>query len=246
MKVGIFLKETIYTIPINDAFDTKCDCPLCVIENKIDTQYTEDALGAGMMEPDLRIVSNEKGYCKMHYKQMMSMQKALPLSLVLQSHSEHYNKKLNTLLKNVSPSKGLFKKDNQEYANKIIEYISEMSGKCFICDKTRETLDRYANNIIYLWKTDEEFKKKFEEQKGFCLPHFALLLKYAKSELGSNNFTEFYNKLIESEKTALNCIYSDISDFTKLFDYRSEKKPSDNVKNAIKRTVQKYSGAYEE
>ena len=125
MKVGILLKETIYTIPINDAFDTNCDCPLCLIENKIDTQYTEDALGAGMMEPDLRIVSNEKGYCKMHFKKMISMQKALPLSLVLQSHSEHYNNKLNSILKPALNSKGIFKKANQEYANKIIDYISE-------------------------------------------------------------------------------------------------------------------------
>ena len=78
------------------------------------------------------------------------------------------------------------------------------------------------------------------------ISHFALLLNSAKNELNSQDFTDFYNAIIEREQQSLDNIYNDISDFTKLFDYRSEKNPSDNVKNAIKRTIQKYSGLYDE
>lgn len=238
------MKETIYTIPINDAFNTDCDCPLCVIENNIDKQYTEDSLGAGMMEPDLRIISNEKGYCKIHYKKMTDLQKALPLSLVLQSHSKYYNKKINALMKKADNKKSIFKKQNQarDFAKEITKQINEMSQKCVICEKCNETLNRYAKNIIYLWETDNTFKNKFENQNGFCLPHLSLLLQTADKELSDNDFCEFYNSIIENEKLSLNNIYNDISAFTTLFDYRSKKGPENKVKNAIKRTIQKYSG----
>ena len=58
------MKETIYTIPINEAFDLKCSCPICSIENKIENDQIEATLGPAMMEPDFRINSNNNGFCK--------------------------------------------------------------------------------------------------------------------------------------------------------------------------------------
>ena len=62
------MKETIYTIPINEAFDTECSCAICAIENRIEKEEIEYTLGPAMMEPDFRIISNQKGFCKTHYK----------------------------------------------------------------------------------------------------------------------------------------------------------------------------------
>ena len=56
------MKETIYTIPINEAFDTECSCAICAIENRIESEEIEYALGPAMMEPDFRIISNQKGF----------------------------------------------------------------------------------------------------------------------------------------------------------------------------------------
>ena len=55
------MKETIYTIPLNESFDTDCECPLCVLKDRLETESVEYALGAAMMEPDFRIESNKKG-----------------------------------------------------------------------------------------------------------------------------------------------------------------------------------------
>ena len=30
------MKETIYTIPINEAFEVKCGCPLCTLRRKLE------------------------------------------------------------------------------------------------------------------------------------------------------------------------------------------------------------------
>ena len=62
------MKETIYTIPINEAFDIECNCAICAIENRIEKEEIEYTLGPAMMEPDFRIISNKKGFCKIHYR----------------------------------------------------------------------------------------------------------------------------------------------------------------------------------
>ena len=82
------MKETIYTIPINEAFDTKCSCAICAIENRIENEEVEYTLGPAMMEPDFRVNSNKVGFCKAHYKKLLQKGKALPLALVLQTHIE--------------------------------------------------------------------------------------------------------------------------------------------------------------
>ena len=48
------MKETIYTIPINEAYDENCECPLCFLYSRLEKEAVEYALGAAMMEPDYR------------------------------------------------------------------------------------------------------------------------------------------------------------------------------------------------
>ena len=43
------MKEQIYTIPVNEAFDTPCECPLCVLEKRLEDEAVEYALGAAMI-----------------------------------------------------------------------------------------------------------------------------------------------------------------------------------------------------
>ena len=64
----IVLKETIYTIPVTDAFNMPCECPICILEKKLEDNTIESTLGASMMEPNARMESNKKGYCKKHFE----------------------------------------------------------------------------------------------------------------------------------------------------------------------------------
>ena len=63
-------KETIYTIPINEAFEKNSECPLCEIEKRLEKEAVEYALGPAMMEPDHRELSNQKGYCNKQYSML--------------------------------------------------------------------------------------------------------------------------------------------------------------------------------
>ena len=100
-------KETIYTIPINEAFEKNTECPLCEIAKRLEKEAVEYALGPAMMEPDYREQSNVKGYCNHHYRMLFKAENKLPLALVLDTHLEEL-RKLVSQMKNTE-KKGLFK-----------------------------------------------------------------------------------------------------------------------------------------
>ena len=75
--------EQIYTIPINEAFEgcEKSDapsCPLCGIYKEFEKNEIDLILGASMMEPDVRIKTNAKGFCREHYGKMLRAGKSCP------------------------------------------------------------------------------------------------------------------------------------------------------------------------
>ena len=73
--------DSIYTIPIKDVFEPKDGCPVCRLRDTLETRCVEYILGAAMMEPDIRIKTNELGFCRKHFNMMFN--KHLFLSLTL-------------------------------------------------------------------------------------------------------------------------------------------------------------------
>ena len=83
--------EHIYTIPVNEAFeasrdDASCGCPFCTLYNKLEENELELILGASMMEPDIRIMTNKEGFCRTHYDMMFTRKNRLGMALTLESH----------------------------------------------------------------------------------------------------------------------------------------------------------------
>lgn len=223
------MKEKIYTIPINEAFDEKCECPLCLIEKQLEKEAVDYELGAAMMEPDHRELSNEKGFCKRHLEMMFENPNKLSLSLVLDTHLAEVRKKVSALK---NEKRGLFKKE--------IPSITETVNSCIVCEKIDKTLERYCDVLALMWKDEPEFRHKFEESKGFCLPHFDMLLKFAKGD--------FLKALIEKEEKELLRMNEEVHKFTLKFDYRNRDMDLGSAKDAPKRCVEKTVGyiKYEE
>lgn len=221
------MKEKIYTIPINEAFDEACECPLCLIEKRLEREAVEYELGAAMMEPDHRELSNEKGFCKKHLEMMFEKENKLSLALVLDTHLAEVRKKISAL-KNAK--KGLFKKETPS--------ISEAVDSCIICEKIEKTMDRYCEVLASMYKDEPEFRAKFDGSKGFCLPHFEKLLEYGNGH--------FIKALIEKEEKELEAINDDIHKFTLKFDYRNRDMEWGTAKDAPKRCVEKVVGYIKE
>ncbi len=237
------MKEKIYTIPLNEAYETDCECPLCQLEKKLESDAIEYTLGAAMMEPDFRIESNEKGFCNKHYSMLFSRPNKLSLALVLETHLMELSKSLDSLsdeFENFSKD-GLFKKssDNSEKINK---WFDKNNSSCVICDRVNSTMERYIEVFFYMWSHDNDFKNKVISSKGFCLYHFNKLFKNAPRYLGKNDTKEFLKIIYQKEKDELKRINEDIHKFTLKFDYRNKDMEWGTAIDAPIRTIEKISG----
>ena len=241
------MKEKIYTIPVNEAYDKDCECPLCELERKLEEEGIQYALGAAMMEPDYRIESNAKGYCRRHFSMMFAAPNKLPLALILDTHLNELRSKLKKLEKSTKSLEtehaGLFKKNS---AGKASEEISEMLEKteksCMICEKMEHTMVRYIDVLLYMWANDDAFKEKFDKSKGVCLRHFKMLAENCTKSIKGDKAGQFLAALIKKENAELDRIQEDIHKFTLKFDYRNKDMEWGTAKDAPVRTIEKIAG----
>ncbi len=232
------MKEKIYTIPLSEAYEEASECPFCKIEKRLEAEAVEYALGASMMEPDSRINSNEKGFCRRHFAQMTEVGgKALSLALVLDTHLARSIERIEKVVSKKSAG-GLFKKEEPKH-EELYHLIDKMQTSCVICEKIESTLEKFALTFWELYKKETDFHKKVNESKGFCLPHFALILKMAEKELSGSSLRELTEELIDVEIENLKRVNEDVNWFTKKFDYRFNDAPWKNSKDAPPRTIEK-------
>lgn len=227
------MKEVIYTIPINDAYDVKCGCPVCRLEKKLDLESREYVMGAAMMEPDVRIETNRLGFCSRHFSEMLTMKNRLSLALMLQSY-------LGDLLEH-----GF--KDNLTHVSKrdfeaISHKIHESSESCFICERVREKLGLYARNIVYLWESEPEFREKTRTQEYFCPKHLSLLLETAKPLISKRSYSAFLDDHFFATKKILAGLSDDVTKFCNSYNYMFRDIPLGDAKTSIERTIDFLNG----
>jgi hypothetical protein len=250
------MKEKIYTIPVTEAFQEECECPICNLEKKLESEYIDYTLGPSLMEPDGRIETNDKGFCRKHFELLFNKQEnKLGLGLIIDTHlkeqikklKQHYEESMPNLDKNMNSGimQNLSKKvtakptDGDKSINKLINSLNQLEKKCAICDKLNHTVERYLEVTVYLWSKEPDFKDLFNSKKGFCLRHFKSLLLTAQKELSLKDNAQFSKNLIDMELSNLKRIQEDVNWFTKKFDYKNQNEPWKNSKDSLNRSIQK-------
>lgn len=253
------MKEKIYTIPVTDAFKTECECPLCVLEKKLEDENIDYVLGPFLMEPDGREITNEKGFCKLHYEQLYNTQKnRLGLGLIIDTHLCEQNAKLKkaydqninnlkkeseiSMIKNLSAKISSKQTETGKLVDNLVDLLSNLENSCTICSRLESTMERYIDVIFYLYFKEEEFKNLFDKQKGFCLKHLKQLLVSTKKYLGPKETAIFINNLMSIQTQNMERIQQEVNWFTKKFDYRYNDEPWGNSKDALIRSIQKLVG----
>lgn len=224
------MAETIYTIPINETFEACMEqeapiCPFCKLEADLEKDEIDLILGASMMEPDIRIKTNKLGFCPNHFGGLLRGSKRLPLSLMLESH-------LNELYDATLP-KGKLKSPEKAAAR-----LKELSNTCYVCDKISMHYKRMLANALYMWASDEEFRKKFAAQKCFCTRHFAEMVEGSKKEIPKRMQSDFYDSLAEVFGTYFGELKEDVSKFCRSFDYRYQDEPLGSAVNSVERAIE--------
>lgn len=231
--------EQIYTIPINEAFeksmsDPDAGCPFCTIRKVFEENELSLILGASMMEPDVRIKTNELGFCERHFKKMLAAGKRLPLALILESH-------LDTVSENMQVSRILPAKS----AKATSSNLEKLTHSCYICDRLDASFSKVMENAVYLFATDADFRKKCSKQPHFCIPHYAMFLKAARENLKGSDFSDLYKCISTIENKYLTKLKGNVSHFIKKFDYRYEDEPWGDAKDAVEKAISALIGGEE-
>ncbi len=223
--------EKIYTIPVNEAFDENGSCPFCRMKETLEKNEIELILGASMMEPDIRIKTNEKGFCAHHFEKMFLAQKRLPLALMLESHLDLIRKECAT------PKISL-----KEKLSGVAEHTDSFCKTCYVCERIEFHLGKMFETACLLWEMDSEFRKKMENQTYFCLPCYTRFLKTAKLYISKKKLPDFLEAAQKVEMGYLDELKNDISHFCKKFDYRYQKEPWGNARDSVERSIRFLTG----
>ncbi len=229
------MKEQLYKIPVNDAFSEDCECPLCQIYNKLEKDSVEYTMGSSYMESDTRALTNRYGFCKKHIEMVYNENNRLGMAWVMKTHLDKTIQDYQHHLPNKNAK--LLKKELS--SSSLVKYLNTLNHTCFICNRIEHHFQNYINTIFYLWLKDPDFREKFKKSKGFCTPHYTLLLENCGQHLKGNDLLEFFNVLNSIYLHSLEVVRDDLAWFINKFDYTYKDEPWYNAKDSIQRSMQK-------
>lgn len=243
------MKEKLYTIPLNDAVNAGEECPFCHIERQIEQDLLDFVLGSGSsyMEADIRALTDEAGFCRMHFQKMFDYGNTLGNAWILKTH---YSKLIGEMQKTFAafkPGKASLKnklRKSTESTNAIGVWVREKENSCYICRQYSDTYSRYLDTFFYLWKQDSSFRSKIKDSRGFCLPHFGRLCETADLKLSDKEKEDFYCVMLPLMEQNMCRMAEDVSWMVEKFDYRNRDADWKNSKDAIQRGMQKLKGGH--
>lgn len=209
------MRSDICSIPVEEVFEPKEGCPVCRMRNMLENRMAEYITGAAMMEPEVRKVTNEKGFCLRHYKMILSRKNRLSVALMLESHLKEMEKKIKSSVAKAETS------------------------RCFVCDEVERNMTALISNTLKKYESDMEFRHLFEKQETLCLPHFYELCSAADKKMGRRFRGEFKSAAKELTLRSIESLHGDVKHFCDMFDYRNNGENADwgNSRDSLERAV---------
>lgn len=219
------MAERIYTIPVNEVFEEKDGCPICRLRDILEERALEYILGPAMMESDVRIETNKKGFCKEHFFMLSKRRNRLPLALICETHLDELKKEIKK--KRARPDKKEIKSGNVE------------RNSCYVCDRINWAKDRMYATVAKLYSEEMSFRELFREQDEICFTHYRELHAFSAPKVSSKWRSEFEKDVDNLTLKAISELYDDVHYFTQMFDYRNsgENRDFKNSKDSIERTI---------
>ncbi len=231
------MKEKLYAIPVNDAFNVTSECPVCVMYNQLETNAIDYTMGPSYMEDDIRAQTDESGFCQKHTKMLYDKENRLGMALVLNTHIANTTKKIQELSKNKPKKTSFLSKAPSE--SPLLDYIQKLNQSCFVCNRIDNVFNRYIDTIFHLYKTDTTFKDKYNSCNGFCTCHYGTLMSKAPSSLSGNTLDTFIDTTNDLYIKNMERVNEDLTWFINKFDHKYANEPWKNSKDSIPRAITK-------
>ena len=208
------------TMLIDENFTPNCDCPICKIKRTVNERLTEQYLGEAVMEEDTRMEVNKLGFCLNHYSMLFSSRSKLGLALQVST-------RLLTMRKEITLPK------NAWQAKKQGETLLKMNQTCVICIYLEEHMVRYYKTVAEVYNNIPDFKNRLLAVNGFCMEHYANLLKYSNYAGGKQK--EYVADLYAVQSKKVDELKVAIDEFCIHHDYRRVGTPlSDQARESLK------------
>lgn len=89
-------------------------------------------------------------------------------------------------------------------------WVREKEASCYICNRYKDTYERYLDTFFVMYQRDEEFRKKISSGKGFCLSHFGDLCEAAEKKLSEKEKAEFFPMIFQVMEENMNRLFEDV------------------------------------
>lgn len=231
------IKYQLETIPVWDGIQSNSECFVCDLMKQAEKDSLDFFLGASVMNPETRVKVNNIGFCPEHTSMLVESGKPNSMAVLWESHLAETRDQLNKVLKGLKNVKNL-KKD----LHGLDSLLAKREEGCLICQKMQLRLDRYCFTIPYLWKDDPQFRKAFDESKGFCLHHMKRILELSVEALDSKTQKEFAASMAELQERNLERVAQDLLYMTEHYKSENHDKPWNGCEDAQKRAVYKEIG----
>ena len=212
---------------IKEKFAENCECPLCEIKAVVEEQFLHEFLNDAVMEDDTRIKVGEKGFCAKHFDMLFSRRNKLSVAL-----------QIGTRLDKLTPIFSEIKSAGK--AKKQADKIDRSLQTCAVCDLVEESMVKYYKTIAQLFVREKGFLKIFLSSKGFCMHHYAELLRY--SSAAGFAAKEYLSALCSVQSRNIERIKAELKTFCDKHDYRKANMPLGEAETALPRTRTKLYG----
>ena len=243
---------------IHDAYSAGGECPICTVMDDAEHKYLSSFRGARVMAPEVRIQTNETGFCPAHYGKLYGGEGKLGLSLMVHTHLERMLPELQNRLEQAvhevgagrgSAGRGptwlrrLFRKHvSQTGLVRLADYIRRSVDCCYLCRMLANDLQRYTFTVLYLWQHDPEFIPKLQRSQGFCLSHFAALAERAERTFAVRDQTRWLSDVVPLMVGNLERLRDEVYAFTQMYHHTVTDAAAVADFTALRRTLQKLAG----
>ena len=232
------MKEKLYTVPVNDAFDAQSECPVCTLYRDLERRAVEFVLGPSYMEDDVRSMTNELGFCGTHLDILLKEKNRLGLAMILKTHLDRQLQESEKFTKVKIKPKNPLKSDATEFS----DWAHTKAKTCYICAKIGALYPHYIGTIVYLYRKEPDFREKYGKCKGFCGEHAADLIEEGRKQLRGEELQNFYDETLKLMKAGFSRVRDDLEWFAQKFDYRFKDEPWKESRDSIERAAVKTNG----
>ena len=220
------MRYDITNIPVAEVFEEGDGCPICRLRNTLEKRAIEYITGAAMMEPDIRLETNKKGFCLTHYRQMLGQRNRLSVALTMECRLVELERQIFS---------GSF---IGKAAKKQAKDAAEALTTCYVCEQMEDAMQKMLATVCRTWEGQKDFRDLFERQDSLCLPHFAALVEISSGAMSKKAQPDFAKAASKLAKNYLTTLRADVHHFCGMYDHSNAGNNDwGNSKDSIERSV---------